>query len=99
MSMGNTLERMFENSVINVTPSIVLIKGKSRGTTIAAATLDSIVYVTNAPMLPPNLPVITAAAVAVGHIKHTIAPSRMILTSSFKSKNISIRAMLRHDVI
>ena len=54
ISIGNTLDRMFENSVINVTPSIEFIKGKSRGTTIAATTFDSIVYVNNAPVLPPS---------------------------------------------
>ena len=96
--MGNTLERMFENSVINVTPPIEFINGKSRGTTIAAVTFDNIVYVTNAPVLPPSFPVITAAAVAVGHIKHTIAPSNIILTSSFRLTNISIRAKVRHDI-
>lgn len=89
---------MFVNSVINVTPPIEFIKGKSRGTTIAAVTFDNMVYVTNAPVLPPSLPVITAAAVAVGHIKHTIAPSNIIFTSSFRLTNISISANARHDI-
>lgn len=49
--------------------------GKTNGIITAAAKLLSIVYVVNDVSLPPSLPVITAAAPAVGHTRHTMSPS------------------------
>ncbi|MBQ3949317.1 MAG: SPASM domain-containing protein, partial [Bacteroidales bacterium] len=49
--------------------------GNKSGTVIAAMMFDMSVYVVSDAALPPSLPVMTAAAVAVGHISMTTMPS------------------------
>lgn len=72
-SRGNTLLNILRKAETNVTLACGSNSGKTKGTAIAASIFESNVYVVSDEALPPNLPVITAAAVAVGHIRHTIA--------------------------
>ena len=53
--------------------------GTNSGTTIAVNKLIKIVYVVTSSALPPSFFVMTADAVAVGHIMHIIAASNNTL--------------------
>ena len=71
--------------------------GNTNGTRIAASRLDAKVYVVSEAALPPNFPVITAAAVAVGQMRQTIAPSNAICPHSWKGKRSKMPATSRQD--
>ena len=78
-SRGKTLLSIFRKAPKNDKSAWGSTKGKSKGTAMAAKILDSRVYVVSADTLPPSFPVMTAAAVAVGHIRQTMAPSNISL--------------------
>lgn len=70
--------------------------GNISGMMMAAARLLNIVYVVSDVSLPPNLPVITAAAPAVGHTRQIISHSASSawLKPGVKCRN---KAIARHD--
>ena len=72
---GNTLPEMSINDSINEPPPAVRINVSEHGTATATAKFTSIVYEISDEALPPSLAVITAAAVAVGQMRQSIAAS------------------------
>jgi len=71
-------------SIYGGNPTII---GKNSGTNNAVIILLSNVYNVRHGTLPPNLPVTTAAAVAVGAITHNIELSAKYLLNGYKATN------------
>ena len=78
-SKGNTFPRIIRNEETKLTPSCGCMTGTTNGTRKAVTRFIRIVYEVRCAALPPNFPVTTAAAVAVGQIRHNMAPSINIL--------------------
>ena len=76
---GNTLPRIIRNEEIKPTPTCGCMTGTTSGTRKAVTRFIRMVYEVRCAALPPSFPVTTAAAVAVGQIRHNIAPSTNIL--------------------
>ena len=85
MSSGKTLVRMRLNAAMNVISACGYSKGTVSGTTTDTARLMMMVYITTCDMSPPNLPVTTAQAVAVGHIIQSMADSNRTLCRSIQA--------------
>ena len=94
---GNTLPRILQNANQKVNPSWGSTNGKTKGTRTAPNKLDNKVYVVNVAAFPPSLPVITAAAVAVGQIKQTIIPCQKPMLKSSIGIQSKIPAVSIHD--
>lgn len=77
MSKSTALPSIFENALMKLM-SDGSMRGNKSGTIMAAMMFDMSVYVVSEAALPPSLPVITAAAVAVGHISMTTMPSVLV---------------------
>ena len=88
---------ILKKALQKVSPSWGSTNGKTNGTIIAPNKLDNKVYVVRVAELPPNLPVITAAAVAVGHIKQTIMPCQIPVESSLIGQKSKMDATMIHE--
>lgn len=72
--------------------------GKKAGMVNATAKFIMIVYVVRVAGLPPNFEVTTAAAVAVGHIKHSIKLSSVIFHSADSTNRQALMLPMKADV-
>lgn len=78
MSSGKVCSKMLPAKDVNDVSGKLRNRGKRSGTMVAVATLISKVYVTVPATLPFSFSVTTAAAVAVGQIRHNMAASIQI---------------------
>ena len=74
-SKGKIFSTICENVAQKVMSLFWYISGIMAGMSRDAIRLARMMYMVSDPWLPPSLPVITAAAVAVGHIMHRRNPS------------------------
>ena len=97
MSRSTAFPSIFENALMKLM-SEGSMSGNTSGTVIAAMMFDMSVYAVSDAALPPSLPVMTAAAVAVGHISMTTMPSSPYLRAlASLHRNITTAATASDD--